>query len=183
MHGQITGQPVSGGGRVCFVPALQPQGCLDEVSDRMGLKQLWLDLLGLRPRRMQVAAACLRDGDAGTEVLLVTTRDSGRWILPKGWPVRGRSLAGSAAQEAWEEAGVRGVVGRAPLGRHVDFKHFGEGFGQQVQVVVFAIRQVELDAIYPEVGQRQRRWFSLEEAAGRVDDPALADLLRGLSSQ
>ena len=67
--------------------------------------QTFLPMLS-RPRRLQVAALCFRRTDTGCEVLLVTSRDTGRWVIPKGWPMEGKSSAESAAQEAWEEAGV-----------------------------------------------------------------------------
>ena len=69
-----------------------------------------------RPEFVQTAALCLRDSRKGPEVLLVSSLTSKRWILPKGWPMEGRTLAQAALQEAWEEAGVTGVVETAPMG-------------------------------------------------------------------
>ena len=60
-------------------------------------------LLGYRPASLQVGALCLRIRDGKTQVLLITSRDTGRWVIPKGWPMRGRSLSGAAKQEAWEK--------------------------------------------------------------------------------
>ncbi|TMV51704.1 NUDIX hydrolase, partial [Thioclava sp. BHET1] len=70
-----------------------------------------------RPKRLQVAALCFRGGGAATEVLLITSRDTGRWVVPKGWPMRGLDAAGAARQEAWEEAGVMGRIAAEPVGR------------------------------------------------------------------
>ena len=65
----------------------------------------------LRPERHQVAALCWRMGQGGAvEILLVTSRDTGRWVIPKGWPMDGKSASAAAAREAWEEAGVKGTV-------------------------------------------------------------------------
>ena len=60
-----------------------------------------------RPHGRQVAALCTRKGKKGNEVLLVTSRRRGRWIVPKGWPMEGKSFPETALEEAWEEAGVR----------------------------------------------------------------------------
>src|SRR5689334_8244130 len=54
------------------------------------------------------------------EVMLVTGRRSKRWMIPKGWPVDGKSLADSAAQEAFEEAGIKGDIDPSPIGK---FRH------------------------------------------------------------
>lgn len=146
----------------------------------MGLKRFLADLLGLRPRRMQVAALCLRGEGNAREVLLVTSRDSGRWLLPKGWPVAGRDLAGSAQQEAWEEAGVRGEVERRPVGRFHGFKGGPGGLREEVTVLVFRIHSPRQSAEFPEAGQRRIGWFALDAAAAMVDESGLADFLRGL---
>jgi 8-oxo-dGTP pyrophosphatase MutT (NUDIX family) len=47
---------------------------------------------------------------------LVTTRRTKRWIIPKGWPIKGLKPSKTAAREAFEEAGVSGRVGAKPLG-------------------------------------------------------------------
>ena len=69
-----------------------------------------------RKSRQQVAAICYRTNEAGKEVLLITSRDTGRWIVPKGWPINHKTPSESAAQEAWEEAGVVGRADSRPLG-------------------------------------------------------------------
>ena len=94
-------------------------------------------LLGRRPPEMQVAALCLRETTG--EVLLVTSRGTGRWIVPKGWPMPGRSLAGAAMQEAWEEAGAKGRIGEAEIGRYHYDKAQDRGFAIPVEVRVFPL--------------------------------------------
>lgn len=148
----------------------------------MGIRHLFRALLGLRPRYLQVAALCLRGKGARCEVLLVTSRGRGRWILPKGWPMRGRSLAEAALQEAWEEAGVKGRVRKKAIGRYRYQNLLGDDIGLPVEARVFLIEQIKLADDYPEAGQRERRWWPLAEAAKRVDDAELATLLREIAA-
>lgn len=125
------------------------------------------------PARRQVAALCWRDGARGVEILLVTTRRTGRWTPPRGWPVEGRSLSESAAVEAWEEAGANGEAGPEPLGTYRYEKLKGEfgGFGGVcVEVSVYPMKVTGLDADYREAGQRKRCWMSREDAAAAVHE-------------
>ncbi|MDM7459888.1 MAG: NUDIX domain-containing protein, partial [Paracoccus sp. (in: a-proteobacteria)] len=94
-------------------------------------------LLGRRPAAMQVGAIC-RDRVSG-DVLLVSSRGTGRWVIPKGWPMAGRSLAEAAAQEAWEEAGIRGRIHEGELGRFTYDKVQDEGFSVPVEIRVFLL--------------------------------------------
>ena len=135
-------------------------------------------LLGRKPPDMQVAALCL-DPDR-RKVLLVTSRGTGRWIVPKGWPMPGRSLADAAMQEAWEEAGVRGQIGQSPLGRYHYDKQQGHGFAIPIEVRVFALTVESLADDYPEHGQRKRHWYRPERAAELVAETGLKALLRTL---
>ena len=108
-----------------------------------------------------------------TEILLVTSRGTGRWIIPKGWAARKLSPAASAAREAFEEAGVRGVIRTAaPLGSYATHKK-----GARLQVGVFVLHVTKVLAAWPEARERQRRWFAPEAAAAAVDEPELAVLL------
>lgn len=112
------------------------------------------------------------------EILLITGRRSGRWMIPKGWRMLGKSVAESAAQEAFEEAGVEGTIEREPLGR---FRHVKQHilFGKvevDIQVHVLSVER-ELDD-WPERGERLRKWFKLEEAPTKVDSDELRDLIR-----
>lgn len=130
------------------------------------------------PRRKiakQVAALCL--DKKGEKLLLITSRDTGRWVIPKGWPMRKRSLSGTALQEAWEEAGVEGSVGRDEIGRYHYDKGRDHGFAIPVDVRVFAIHVRDLADRFPEAGQRERRWFTPEDAAGLVAEEGLQALI------
>ena len=79
------------------------------------------------PPILQVAALCYRRSAKGLRILLITSRDTGRWIIPKGWPMRNRSEAQAAAREAWEEAGLRGVIDERSIGFYTYSKKVGPG--------------------------------------------------------
>jgi 8-oxo-dGTP pyrophosphatase MutT (NUDIX family) len=130
----------------------------------------------------QVAALCTRSarGEGPTEVLLVTSRGTGRWILPKGWPIDGRSLAEAAAVEAWEEAGIRGRPEPQPIGSYAAEKVFCNGTGQPCRIHVFRLTVEDVAETYPEAAQRRRIWVPAAEAAQLVREPELGELLRRL---
>jgi 8-oxo-dGTP pyrophosphatase MutT (NUDIX family) len=111
------------------------------------------------------------------EVLLVTGRRSGRWMIPKGWPVAGKSLADSAAQEAFEEAGIRGKVDPRPIGT---FRHVKQHllFGTlEVDILVHPMAVESELGDWPERGERTRKWFALDKAADSVDSEELRNLI------
>jgi 8-oxo-dGTP pyrophosphatase MutT (NUDIX family) len=135
-------------------------------------------LFGKRPPAMQVGALCM--SPEGDKVLLVTSRGTGRWIIPKGWPMEGRSLAGAAAQEAWEEAGVEGRVGDKEIGRYSYGKEQDSGFALPVEVRVFPLLVRRLEKDFPEAAERQCKWFSPANAAKLVAEPGLSQLLLNL---
>ncbi len=133
-----------------------------------------------RPAAFQVAALCHRQGEAGTEIILITSLDTGRWILPKGWPITGLDAESTALREAWEEAGVSEVGENRPqIGTYHYLKRVEGGVPVPTDVKVFAVPALALAADYPEAKARRREWVSPEEAATRVDEPDLAELLRG----
>jgi 8-oxo-dGTP pyrophosphatase MutT (NUDIX family) len=100
------------------------------------------------------------------EILLVTGRNSGQWIIPKGWPMRGKTLAKAAAQEAFEEAGVKGTISVKPLGRFRHTKQFSVLKPVVVDVIVHALSVDRELSSWPEHGQRQRKWTSTKQPAG-----------------
>lgn len=122
--------------------------------------------------RSQFGALCYRKVAGVVEVLLITSRGTGRWIVPKGWPVRGQTPAGSALIEAYEEAGVRGVVHPVCLGIFTDSK------ADPRTVAIFPVRVKRLLSKYPEMGERKRKWLPLAEAADAVDVPELGEIIR-----
>ncbi len=116
--------------------------------------------------------------DAPVRVLLVTSRENKRWVIPKGNPTSGMVAHRAAAQEAREEAGVLGLVCPTPLGSYRYRKRRTNGASLMVDVDVFPLAvNRELDT-WKEQSQRERRWFSLPEAARAVDESDLRDLIR-----
>ncbi len=118
-----------------------------------------------------------KKGAKGIEVLLVSSRDSGRWIIPKGWPIEGMAPADAAAQEAFEEAGARGKVHDRCVGLYSYSKWLDEDLSLPVIVAVFALEVKRLDDEYPEAGERRRKWMSPKKAAARVSEPELKQIL------
>ena len=135
-------------------------------------------MLGRAPLRTQVAALC-RDPDTG-DVLMITSRGTGRWIIPKGWPMYGRSHAQSALQEAWEEAGVKGSVTDDEIGRYRYDKAETSRDAVPVEARVFPVMVTKLADKFPEKGQRERRWFHPVEAAELVAEDGLRRILMTL---
>lgn len=135
-------------------------------------------IIGKRPAEMQVAALCLNP-DTG-QVLLITSRGTGRWIVPKGWPMPGRSLAEAAMQEAWEEAGVTGRIEHTEIGRYHYDKEQAHGFAIPIEVRVFPLHVDQLKDNFPERDERKRRWFAPDEAARTVAESGLRKILKNL---
>lgn len=133
-------------------------------------------LLGRRPPVLQVGALCM-DPDTG-RLLLITSRGTGRWIIPKGWPMSGRSAASAALREAWEEAGVHGTAQDTPVGHYNYDKRQARGLIIPIQVRVYLVHVTHLDDDFPEVAERTRQWFAPAEAADLVDEEGLKTLLR-----
>lgn len=145
----------------------------------MGLIGLLKGMI-FRPPALQVGMLCTRETAQGTEVLLVRTLDTGRWILPKGWPMDGKTLAEAAAIEAWEEAGARGRVLPGEFARIPSNKRRAGGLEVPTDLVIFRMDQVELVDEYPEAGHRERRMLPVAQAAARADVDAIGDLIRRL---
>ena len=116
--------------------------------------------------------------NAPVQVLLVTSRESKRWVIPKGNFANTVSPHAAAAQEAEEEAGVRGAVCPTPLGTYRYRKRKGSGASLMADVEVFPLSVNEQLTDWKEKKQRERRWFSLSDAANAVEEPDLRDLIR-----
>lgn len=134
-------------------------------------------LFGGMPRRVQVAALPWRSRGGNIEVMLITSRDTGRWVLPKGWPEAGEQLWESAAREAVEEAGIAGAIAQLEIGRYFYGKVRASGAERRCEVLVFPLQVAEIAAEWPEKGQRQRKWFPAAEAASLVREPDLGELI------
>ncbi len=130
------------------------------------------------PQLVQLAALCWRKGKDGREVLLVTS-SNGRWILPKGWLIEGKSASEAALTEAWEEGGVvRGKASRKPLGAYMALKRTAQGDDLPCLHRVYAIKVRDLADDFPESHRRDRVWVSPAQAARMVDEDGLRDILR-----
>lgn len=130
--------------------------------------------------RVQVAALPWRRvGDGGFEVMLVTSRGTGRWVLPKGWPEKRESPHQAAAREAEEEAGVGGAISPHAIGRFYYGKVLPSGSQWRCVVHVFPMEVDRVADKWPERKQRTRRWFAPQEAAGLVDEKDLGELIAG----
>ncbi|SDD08730.1 NUDIX hydrolase [Ruegeria marina] len=151
---------------------------------RTKVSRAWAELVSpilRRPKRAQVAALCLRPVAQGQEVLLITSLDTGRWIVPKGWPIEGMSGAETALHEAWEEAGVsRAEVTDEPVGVFGYGKRRKNGTVEPVETYVYRVDVAEQSDEFPEAGQRTLRWVAPLEAANMVQEPQLQELLRQL---
>jgi 8-oxo-dGTP pyrophosphatase MutT (NUDIX family) len=110
-------------------------------------------------------------------VCLVSSRSGKRWVIPKGCMEPGKSAGEVALAEAWEEAGLVGLLRPEPVGSFVY-----EKAGQTCHVIVFVLQVSEAVDNYPEANVRQRLWVSVPQALVRIDDPGLRELLRAATS-
>jgi 8-oxo-dGTP pyrophosphatase MutT (NUDIX family) len=127
--------------------------------------------------RRQVAALPLRLAKNGAiEILLVTSRDTGRWIIPKGWPSKRLKDSKAAAREAREEAGVKGKIFRKTIGSYRYIKRELDN-GALIEVQVFLLKVSKRYKRWPEKRERRRAWFDINAAARMVSDPELSTLI------
>lgn len=141
-------------------------------------KQLPLSLQSAKKTdvRTQFGALVYRVVNDKVQILLITTRGSKRWIVPKGWPMPGRTPAGAATQESWEEAGVKGKGSDHCLGLF-SYSKVIDKRDLPCVVMMYPVKVQKLVKSFPEAGQRRRKWFSPKKAAARVSEPELAKIL------
>ncbi len=140
----------------------------------------WTGAVKKPERKKQYAALPWRYSGSRREILLISSRDTGRWVIPKGWPIKGLSPAETAAREAYEEAGLGGQVSKKPIGEFEYAKRLGDGTVLPTKVEVFSLEQMIQHPQWPEQGQRTLKWFSIPEAAEAVQEPELKDIIRKL---
>jgi len=140
------------------------------------LAQLWWS-------RIQHAALPFRKrADGSFEIMLVTSRGTGRWIIPKGWPKKGRAPYVTAAREAMEEGGILGNIYDTPLGTY-RYEKQQVHFALPCEVTVFALEVAEQMLEWPERRERHTRWFEVCDAATAVQEPELAALILNLTAK
>lgn len=136
-------------------------------------------IFGGLPPHVQAAALPWRRSGGHVEVLLITSRGTGRWVLPKGWPEGMEHLSEAARREALEEAGVTGAVSPVEAGRYFYGKQLGSGAEKRCEVHVFPLEVFEEAAEWPERDMRKRAWFSPRDAARLVGEPDLGEMIAG----
>lgn len=130
--------------------------------------------------REQIAAMPLRWKGGAVQVLMVTSRDTGRWVVPKGWTMKDVKPWAAAAIEALEEAGAKGHISREAFGTYGYQKGLDDGTFIPCRVRVYPMIVDRLKSSWKERDQRTREWFNVAEAAELVDEPELAELLLSL---
>lgn len=146
---------------------------LRSVWDSVLRPMLW------RPKKLQMAALCHRGEGREKEYLLITSRDTARWIIPKGWPIRGLKSSETALREAWEEAGVtNSPVTPNPIGSYTYQKKRANGFEVPVETLVYSVKVNDLAEDFPEANERKRKWVSADVAAELVNETQLKSIFR-----
>lgn len=126
----------------------------------------------------QFAAIPFRIGPDGVRVLLLTSRGTRRWIIPKGWPIRGLKPREVAAREAFEEAGLVGtIVGKRPIGSYHYSKRMSDERPMLCYVRVFLLSVDHQADEWPEKTQREYCWVEPLQAAEMVQEGGLAEIL------
>jgi len=130
----------------------------------------------------QVAAIPFKYEPDSLKVLLLTTRKTGKWIVPKGWPIEGLNFSQSAEQEALEEAGVKGLISKDPIGDFIYHKKIAPRRKVPCTVVTYGLHVTDQMSEWIEKGQREILWCSLLGAAKKVKNTGLRDIFRNIST-
>lgn len=128
------------------------------------------------PRSQSAALPWRRSAAGAVEVLLITSRETRRWVIPKGWPIKGLTSPQTAAREAFEEAGVEGAVAKKLGVFHYD-KRLRSGRMQRVRVGVYPLLVANESEDWPEVQQREKLWTTPQAAADLVQESELSQIL------
>lgn len=134
------------------------------------------------PRAQYAALPWRLDAEQGVQILLATSRDTRRWVIPKGWPMKGRKPHIVAAIEAMQEAGLHGKIEKTKLGDYDYEKRLKSGAAVDCRVEVYALRVERQRKKWPEKGQRVTHWFPFATAAEQVDEPQLRDIIRAFGA-
>jgi 8-oxo-dGTP pyrophosphatase MutT (NUDIX family) len=131
----------------------------------------------------QIAALPIRKRRGKVEVLLITSRETKRWVIPKGWPMDGRTDYNAAKQEAFEEAGVMGRIAKKSIGHFEYVKRLKNGAEKLCRVEVYPLKVFNMKQAWPEKLERTREWCSVEAAAERVSEEGLKHLILQFKNQ
>jgi 8-oxo-dGTP pyrophosphatase MutT (NUDIX family) len=159
------------------------KSCLDEffgvqkIAAKSETKFKPVDKKSKNSEPRQFGALAYREREGGLEVLLISSRETRRWVLPKGWPMKGVKPHHAAAREAMEEAGLVGSIGKAAIGSFTYDKKLDNGSALKCEVTVYPMKVNQELERWPEANERTRRWFSIDEAAEAVEEPDLRELL------
>lgn len=135
------------------------------------------------PRAQYAALPWRVSEEKGVEILLATSRDTKRWVIPKGWPMKGRKPHIVAAIEAQQEAGLHGKIEKNKLGEFEYEKRMKGGAAVDCLVEVFSLRVERQRKKWPEMGQRVTYWFPYAAAADQVDEPQLRAIILAFGAQ
>ena len=136
----------------------------------------------MEPRVQYAALPYRRSAERTLEIMLVTSRETRRWVIPKGWPMKGRKPHVSAAREAFEEAGLVGEVGKRPIGSYRYDKRLKGGAVVPCKVEVFPLDVRAQRKRWPEKGQRETRWFSPHAAVEAINEEGLRGIIGSFES-
>lgn len=126
-----------------------------------------------RSPRRQYAALPWRRSEVGLEIMLITSRETRRWVIPKGWAHKGEPPTIAAAREALEETGAAGRVHPTPVGEYPYDKLMKSGRVQRVNVAVYSFEVLHEHDEWPEMAVREKLWIAAREGAELVDEPEL----------
>jgi ADP-ribose pyrophosphatase YjhB (NUDIX family) len=129
----------------------------------------------------QVAALPYIELGSRIDILLVTSRRRGRWILPRGWPVEGKPFASASAREARQEAGAVGEISQVSIGDYSYNKRMEQGYRVPCRVYVYPLRVTHQCLDWREKAERNQRWSDITTASAIVRQQGLADFLRDLA--
>ncbi|NNU79837.1 NUDIX hydrolase [Halovulum dunhuangense] len=128
--------------------------------------------------RLQYGALCYRVKKGKLRILLISSRRTRRWVTPKGWPMHGKTGWEAAAQEAWEEAGVRGKAVAHSLGFYSYAKYLSKDRYITCTVQIFPLAVETKSRDFPERAERRRKWMRPRKAMEAVDEPELSRMIR-----
>jgi 8-oxo-dGTP pyrophosphatase MutT (NUDIX family) len=162
--------------RIIYATKRSPKKLIDCETNRHNI----ITIVGSESFEQQIAALPFRQRRGKVGVLLVTSRETKRWVIPKGWPMDGRTEYNAAKIEAFEEAGAEGRISTTAIGAFEYVKRLKDGACKLCRVAVYPLDVSGLARNWPEQDQRERRWFSAAEAAALVDEPQLKEIIGAL---